>query len=42
MGWVIGVRFWWDGFGVFRFGFEVGGQNDYYSYGGLWVLMVAE
>ena len=42
MAWVIGVGFWWVGFGVFRFGFEVGGRNDYYSYGGSWVLMVAE
>ena len=41
VGWVIGVEFWWAGLGVFKFGFEVGGRNCY-SYGGSWVLMVAE
>ena len=41
VGRVIGVEFWWAGFGVFKFGFEVGGRNCY-SCGGSWVLMVAE
>ena len=41
VGRVIGVEFWWAGFGVFKFGFEVGGRNCY-SCGGSRVLMVAE
>ena len=37
MGWVIGVGFWWAGFGVFRFGFEFG---DWFLVAGTAIVVV--